>query len=476
MQITTIFKRDAGPGADDARNPQSGIRNPQLDGSPLLAAALLLAVTMASTACHRSAGAEGEEAKGEQAVAEVTVAKVMRQPISSTLQISGTIAALPNRDVKISSQVAGRVAEMLVIEGGAVKQGDVVARIDPVQQRDQLRQAEAAVAQAKAQLENAQQSLKRNETLFQRGIAAAKEVEDARMQVRVAEATLHQANAGVQLARLQVTRTDVHSPLSGTVVKRFVSTGEQVDGSAAQPLYQVAELSEVELFANIPGAYLGQIHPGLALSLSSDAFPGRQFPAKVVAILPSVDPATNVGIVRIRLANLSMDSHPIHIHGVTPRITGASGGPIPDSAQQPASTVNVPPGDTRDMVFLADNPGDWALHCHKTHHTMSGMAHGLPNVIGMDASEADRKIRQLLPQYMTMGQGGMGGMRMPSQVPNFIGMGGGEGPFGFVDMSGMFTVIKVRDGITGYQDPGWYRHPPGTVAWRVAPAQKTQRK
>lgn len=265
-----------------------------------------MALALASSACHRAATAAGEgseEAKAEPAVAEVTVTKVAREPIASLLQISGTIAALPNRDVKVSALVAGRVAEMLVTEGDAVKEGQMVARIDAVQQRDQARQAEAAVEQVKAQLDNAQLNLKRNETLFQRGIAAGKELEDARTQVSVAEATLRQATAALQVARLQVSRTDVHSPLSGTVVRRFVSTGEQVDGTAAQPLYQVAEMSEVELSANIPGTYLGSIHSGQKISMISDAFPGKQFTGQVFAIAPAVDPATNVGLVRIRLVN-----------------------------------------------------------------------------------------------------------------------------------------------------------------------------
>jgi len=77
--------------------------------------------------------------------------------------------------------------------------------------------------------------------------------------------------------------------------------------------------------------------------------------------------------VRVRLANLSMDSHPIHIHGVHFIETGTDGGPTPRSAQVRETTVNVPPGTTRDIEFVADAPGDWAMHCHKNHHTMNQM-------------------------------------------------------------------------------------------------------
>lgn len=78
--------------------------------------------------------------------------------------------------------------------------------------------------------------------------------------------------------------------------------------------------------------------------------------------------------VRIRIANLSMQSHPIHIHGYTWKVVGTEGGPIPAAAQWPGATVNVPPGTTRDVEFIAWNPGLWRFHCHRLHHIMNAMA------------------------------------------------------------------------------------------------------
>jgi manganese oxidase len=78
----------------------------------------------------------------------------------------------------------------------------------------------------------------------------------------------------------------------------------------------------------------------------------------------------------------------------------------------------------------------------------------------------DKKVQKLIPGYMTMGaegMGEMGAMHMP--IPeNSVAMVGGYGPFDFITMGGMFTVLKVREGITSYEDPGWYDHPAGTVA------------
>jgi hypothetical protein len=170
-----------------------------------------------------------------------------------------------------------------------------------------------------------------------------------------------------------------------------------------------------------------------------------------------------------------MDHHPIHIHGYNFRVTGTDGGAIPASAQWPETSVLVPVGSTRDVEFVADAPGDWALHCHMTHHAMNQMGHGLPNLIGMDARGFDARTRKLLPGYMTMGQKGMGGhgkhlghMKTP---PNSIPMLGIDGPHGYIDMGGMFTTVKVRDGIETYDDPGWYKQPEGTVAGPATEAE-----
>jgi manganese oxidase len=171
--------------------------------------------------------------------------------------------------------------------------------------------------------------------------------------------------------------------------------------------------------------------------------------------------------VRIRFSNLSsMDHHPMHIHGVNFWVTETDGGQVPESAQQVEATVLVPVGSTRTIDFLADAPGDWPLHCHMTHHTMNQMGHNFPNLIGVDKSGFDKKLRKFVPGYMTMGETGMGDMsEMGMPVPrNSIPMVGGPGPFGYISMGGMFTVLKVRESLANYEDPGWYKHPPGTVA------------
>jgi FtsP/CotA-like multicopper oxidase with cupredoxin domain len=181
--------------------------------------------------------------------------------------------------------------------------------------------------------------------------------------------------------------------------------------------------------------------------------------------------------VRIRFGNLSpMEHHPIHLHGYYWKVTETDGLPVPESAQQPGNTVLVAVGQTRAVEFVADNPGDWAMHCHMTHHTMNQMGHSAPNLIGIRPGTLAKRVSALLPGYMTMGESGMGEMgEMGMSVPrNSIPMLGAPGKHGYIDMGGMFTILKVRENLTSYDDPGWYENPPGTLAG-VASNEELQR-
>ena len=210
-----------------------------------------------------------------------------------------------------------------------------------------------------------------------------------------------------------------------------------------------------------PGAYTPKIMTMLDFNLWS--WNSRIFPGIAPLVVGQGDK------VRIRIGNLTMTNHPIHLHGHEFMVTGTDGGPTPKAARWPEVTTDVAVGQMRQIEFLADEPGDWAFHCHKSHHTMNAMGHSVPTMIGVDHRSLARQITQLVPDYMVMGERGMHDMtEMAMPLPdNTAAMMTGSGPFGAVGMGGMFSVVKVRKGQPAgdYSDPGWYAHPPGELAY-----------
>jgi FtsP/CotA-like multicopper oxidase with cupredoxin domain len=214
-----------------------------------------------------------------------------------------------------------------------------------------------------------------------------------------------------------------------------------------------------------PGSYTPRINTMLDFNLwtwNSRAFPGID----ALAIRQG-------DRVRIRIGNLTMTNHPIHIHGHAFEVSGTDGGWVPKTARWPEVTVDVAVGQMRAIEFIADAPGDWAFHCHKAHHTMNAMGHDVPTMIGVDHRAIAGRINDLVPGYMVMGDRGMADMAtMQMPLPeNTLPMMTGQGPFGPIEMGGMFTVAKVREGLSRdqYGDPGWYEHPKGTVAYEAEP-------
>ena len=217
-----------------------------------------------------------------------------------------------------------------------------------------------------------------------------------------------------------------------------------------------------------PGSYTPKINTMLDFNLWT--FNSRAFPGIDPMVVRKNDR------VRIRFGNLTMTNHPIHLHGHEFQVTGTDGGWVPQAARWPEVTTDVAVGQMRAIEFIADNPGDWAFHCHKSHHTMNPMGHQVPTLLGVKQNDLVGKISNLVPDYMAMGETGMAEMTemkamMDMPLPeNTLPMMTGIGQYGPIDMGGMFTTVKVREGLArnNYSDPGPYKHPQAAVAREVA--------
>ncbi|MDP3008178.1 multicopper oxidase family protein [Methylotenera mobilis] len=217
-----------------------------------------------------------------------------------------------------------------------------------------------------------------------------------------------------------------------------------------------------------PGSYTPKVNTMLDFNLWT--FNSRVFPGIEPIVVKKNDR------VRIRVGNLTMTNHPIHLHGHEFQVTGTDGGWVPASARWPEVTTDIAVGQMRAIEFIANEPGDWAFHCHKSHHTMNAMGHDVPTLLGVKQGDLMKKIGNLVPEYMPMGETGMSEMTemaemMDMPLPeNTLPMMTGKAQFGAVEMGGMFTTVKVREGLArnDYKDPGYFKHPKDTVAGEVA--------
>jgi hypothetical protein len=152
--------------------------------------------------------------------------------------------------------------------------------------------------------------------------------------------------------------------------------------------------------------------------------------------------------VRIRVGNLTMTNHPIHLHGHEFLVTGTDGGPTPKSTRWYEVTTDVAVGQMRQIEFLADEEGDWAFHCHKSHHTMNAMGHGVPTMIGVDHPRPGEQDHEAGPRLHGHGRArhGRHGRDGNAAARQHGPHDDRHRPVRPVEMGGMFTLLKVRQG------------------------------
>jgi RND family efflux transporter MFP subunit len=259
--------------------------------------ASLLLLLLAGSACRHAA----EEHEGPVAV-EVHCAPVTQQSIELTATLRGRVAAPPGGDLPVASQVAGRVVQVLVHEGDHVGPGAVVAQIDGSNSRDALRQADAAVVQAKSAQANAQATLERIKQLVSRGIAAKQDLDDANARADQAEAGVNAAIAASDLARRTLGRVEVRSSFEGVVTRVWRGSGALVDGTASTPIVQLAASALAEFDADATERQLVDIEAGQTVAVTL-ATGGDPISGTVRARSTALDPATGLGFVRMAIQN-----------------------------------------------------------------------------------------------------------------------------------------------------------------------------
>jgi HlyD family secretion protein len=259
-----------------------------------------------------------------QDTADVTyeTAAVDRGTVEKSISSTGSVAALVT--VEVGSQISGQVAELHADFNSRVKKGDLLAVIDPQTYQQRLASAEADLAVARANMGSQQASLRKAQTtveqarrdyerqqqLAARQLIAQTAIEDSRKQtelaesdliiaqaqIKNAEAALQTRQASLEQARIDLSRTQIRSPIDGVVISRSVDLGQTVAASLQAPvLFKIAQdLSQIQIEAKVDEADIGSIEPEDQATFTVDAFPDQTFPGRVAQVRLAATTTQNV--------------------------------------------------------------------------------------------------------------------------------------------------------------------------------------
>jgi HlyD family secretion protein len=235
---------------------------------------------------------------------EVVTGTITRGSVVDTVAATGTLE--PVTTVQVGSQVSGTVQELYVDYNSIVREGQLIAKLDPSllqtqieQQKASLIRSQAEVERLKVSLEDANIKLARAEDLFARSLIPQEELETAQVTARSAEAQLRssmasltQAEASLNQAEVNLEHTIITAPIDGIVVSRDVDVGQTVAASMSAPvLYQIAaDLTDMQVIASIDEADVGRIRPRQVVRFTVDAYPTEEFIGSVsqVRLQPTV--------------------------------------------------------------------------------------------------------------------------------------------------------------------------------------------
>lgn len=226
---------------------------------------------------------------------QFVTAPVARGDIVQEVTANGSLS--PVKNVEVGSQVSGIIEKINVDFNSVVKEGDVIAQIDPSTYQQNLIQAEAELANAKAALELAEINARRAVELFKNKLISAAENDSTQAAFHQAQATVKTREASLYRAKVDLSRTTITAPISGVVISRSVDQGQTVAASFNTPkLFVIAnDLTKMQIEAAVSEADVGGVEEGQKVSFSVEAFPNRKFAGKLQQV--RFAPITNQNVV-----------------------------------------------------------------------------------------------------------------------------------------------------------------------------------
>src|SRR3989449_1327546 len=219
------------------------------------------------------------------AVAEnYQISIVTRGPITQAVTATGTLNPVVN--VQVGSQVSGNIAKLFADFNSQVKAGHVVAQIDPALFQATVTQAEGDLASAQAALELAKLNATRTEELFAKKTSSKADLDQAVANLHQAEANVKIKQGALDKAKADLEHCTITSPIDGVVISRSVDVGQTVAASLQAPvIFQIAnDLTKMQIDSNVAEADVGVLEVGQDVDFTVDAFPMRTFHGKVIQV------------------------------------------------------------------------------------------------------------------------------------------------------------------------------------------------
>jgi len=265
--------------------------------------ALVLTLLWCSACSHETT----EEVESETVV-PVTTEVAATGNIRGSITVTGTISAAPGADQVVIAPQPSRIAEIPKADGDRVSAGDLLVRFEIPSLTSDVATHHAEVTRAQARLENARSAQTRAHDLFDRGVAARKEVEDADRELADAQAGVAEARATLGASETAAGQATVRARFSGVVAKRYHNEGETVDATASDPVIRIVDPKRLEVTAAVPISDSPRVIVGAAGHMKNPAGEG-DLDLKVVSRPAAVEPG--MATVPIRMAFTAADIAPV---------------------------------------------------------------------------------------------------------------------------------------------------------------------
>jgi cobalt-zinc-cadmium efflux system membrane fusion protein len=253
---------------------------------------IVISIALLTGACSQQTADEVES----DAVVPVTVEPASTGSIRASVAATGLITPAPNAEQIVIAPQPGRIAEMPKAEGDLVREGDLLVRFEIPAYATDLATRRAEVTRAAARLENARAAQTRARDLFDRGVAARKEMEDADRELADAHAGVAEAQATLAAAENAAGQATVRARFNGLVAKRLHNPGDLVDATASDAVMRIVDPRRLEVTAAVPIPDVSRIVVGAAARMTSAA---GDISLHVVSRPAAVEPGTATAPVRL---------------------------------------------------------------------------------------------------------------------------------------------------------------------------------